>query len=475
MGLAVGGDTRRGGRVQHLPHRVGQLVQADVQDGLVLAGKRRAGKVLGGGGGADREPLVRAAELGGGAAQPCVCLVPVGGGGRGHHHSRGHWEAGPGQARQAGRLGAQQGPRLGGVKVGGLGEAEDRGERRRLDLAGRRLGLGLVGHHACSRAFDVGCWWWPSPGVMARSHIPTSSSTTPSRGRATPWPAPDWDVGRGLHEQVHHDRAGQGLHRQDRVHPAQAAGGHLLVQVAGHQRQGAHRLGRILVGVGAAVVVGIAAGDLEQQLQQQADVAVHGGGHCLGDGGDDLGRGPIAHGLQHGRDRLEGREASDQLGKQRLLAGNQPVQGGAGDAGGGGELVHGQLGQAVAADQLQGGVEDAAANGRWRLEAELVEQLLLVAEQSVQGGAGDAGSGGQLVHRQTGQPVLVLAFPGCRSFVGGHGWGEGRQDLLLGGCWHGHEMILDEMYRLVQYRTHARGPPASRASARGQGRSSTVI
>jgi hypothetical protein len=54
----------------------------------------------------------------------------------GGHTGRGLWEARTGQTRQAGRLGAQQGPRLGGVKVGGLGEAEDRGERGRLDLAG---------------------------------------------------------------------------------------------------------------------------------------------------------------------------------------------------------------------------------------------------------------------------------------------------------------------------------------------------
>jgi hypothetical protein len=30
-------------------HRIGQLIQTDVQDGLVLAGKRRASKVFGGG------------------------------------------------------------------------------------------------------------------------------------------------------------------------------------------------------------------------------------------------------------------------------------------------------------------------------------------------------------------------------------------------------------------------------------------
>jgi hypothetical protein len=49
MGLAVDGDTGRGGRVDYPPHRVGQLVQADVQDGLVQAGKRRADKILGAG------------------------------------------------------------------------------------------------------------------------------------------------------------------------------------------------------------------------------------------------------------------------------------------------------------------------------------------------------------------------------------------------------------------------------------------
>jgi hypothetical protein len=49
MNLAVGGDARRGARVEHSPHRVGQLVETGVQDGLVLTRKRRARKVLGAG------------------------------------------------------------------------------------------------------------------------------------------------------------------------------------------------------------------------------------------------------------------------------------------------------------------------------------------------------------------------------------------------------------------------------------------
>ena len=47
-----------------------------------------------------------------------------------------------------------------------------------------------------------------------------------------------------------------------------------------------------LTGAGFPVPAGVA-GKLEQQLQQQADVVVHGGGHRLGDGRDDLGRGPV--------------------------------------------------------------------------------------------------------------------------------------------------------------------------------------
>jgi len=49
VGLAVGGDAGRGGRGEHPPHAVGQLIQTDVQDGLVLTGIRGAGKVLGAG------------------------------------------------------------------------------------------------------------------------------------------------------------------------------------------------------------------------------------------------------------------------------------------------------------------------------------------------------------------------------------------------------------------------------------------
>jgi hypothetical protein len=45
--LSIGGDARRGGRVQHPPHGAGHLVQTHIQDGLVLTGERRAGKVLG--------------------------------------------------------------------------------------------------------------------------------------------------------------------------------------------------------------------------------------------------------------------------------------------------------------------------------------------------------------------------------------------------------------------------------------------
>jgi hypothetical protein len=102
----------------------------------------------------------------------------------------------------------------------------------------------------------------------------------------------------------------------------------------------------------------------------------------------------------------------------------------------------------MAADQLQGGVEEAAAQGgRW-YEPELVEQVLLAAEQPVQGGAGDPRGGGQLVHRQAGQAVLVLALARAGP-VAAPGGGEGRQDLLLGDGRRWHEIRLDEMYRLV--------------------------
>jgi hypothetical protein len=101
----------------------------------------------------------------------------------------------------------------------------------------------------------------------------------------------------------------------------------------------------------------------------------------------------------------------------------------------------------MAADQLQGGVEDTAAHRRRRLEAEFLEQVLLAAEQPVQGGAGDACSGGQLIHGEPGQSVLVWVRP--MPFASGRGCGEGRQDLLLGDGRGWHEIILDEMYRLV--------------------------
>jgi hypothetical protein len=56
------------------------------------------------------------------------------------------------------------------------------------------------------------------------------------------------------------------------------------------------------------------------------------------------------------------------------------------------------------------------------------------------------------------------------------GGGEGRQDLLLGGSWRRHEIILDEMYCLVQYLTMLAVPnQQAEHPLGGHGRSSTVV
>src|SRR5215207_7224331 len=71
----------------------------------------------------------------------------------------------------------------------------------------------------------------------------------PGRRTAGAWPG----LGLRSRQQVHHDRAGQGLHRQDRVHRAETPGGHLFGQVVRDQGQGAHPLGHVLAGAGVAV------------------------------------------------------------------------------------------------------------------------------------------------------------------------------------------------------------------------------
>ena len=55
--LPVGGHPRGGGGVEDPLDRPGQAFEAYVQEGLVLPGERGAFEVLGGAGGADREPL----------------------------------------------------------------------------------------------------------------------------------------------------------------------------------------------------------------------------------------------------------------------------------------------------------------------------------------------------------------------------------------------------------------------------------
>jgi hypothetical protein len=140
-------------------HRLGQLVRPNIQDGFVLAGERRARKILRSGGGAHREPLaLPVGQLLGGPLQAGMRLVPVGGGGRGHHHPGRYWEARRGQAGKAGCLGSKQRLRRCGVQVGGVGEADHGREHLTLDPVG--LGLRLVGHHGYSLVVGLRCWRW---------------------------------------------------------------------------------------------------------------------------------------------------------------------------------------------------------------------------------------------------------------------------------------------------------------------------
>src|SRR4030095_4115504 len=98
---------------------------------------------------------------------------------------------------------------------------------------------------------------------MARRQIPTSSLTTPSRGRATSWPAPDWDWAEAGMSRCMTIRAASAciattgaLQPEARSLPRRAPGAPLPVKVAGHQRQGPHPLDSVLAGAVAAVGVG---------------------------------------------------------------------------------------------------------------------------------------------------------------------------------------------------------------------------
>jgi hypothetical protein len=67
------------------------------------------------------------------------------------------------------------------------------------------------------------------------------------------------------------------------------------------------------------------------------------------------------------------------------------------------------------------------------------------AEQAEQGGAGDPGLGGQLIHGQLGQATRVVVVAVALPMAGLPGCGEGRQNLLLENGRHRHEIMLDEM------------------------------
>jgi hypothetical protein len=54
--------------------------------------------------------------------------------------------------------------------------------------------------------------------------------------------------------------------------------------------------------------------------------------------------------------------------------------------------------------------------------------------------------GGQLVHGQLGQATRVVVVAAALPVAGLPGCGEGCQDLLLANGRHRHEIMLDEMY-----------------------------
>ena len=106
----------------------------------------------------------------------------------------------------------------------------------------------------------------------------------------------------------------------------------------------------------------------------------------------------VGHGVDDVGHRLPRGERADQLAEQRRFAREQPIQRGARHPGSGGELIHGQLRQPLAADLIERGVQDALPRtGFWRA-ARFAQQGLAAAEESVQGAHRDARGCGELVH-----------------------------------------------------------------------------
>src|SRR5438093_786231 len=132
--------------------------------------------------------------------------------------------------------------------------------------------------------------------------------------------------------------------------------------------------------------------------------------------------------------------------EQGALAGEEAVQRGAGDAGPVGQLVHAERPQALGADHLDRGGEDAVTGPRLGGHGERREQGFARLEVPVEARPRDAGGAGEILHG---------------------GLAVTRQDrgrAIEDASADGHEPRLDKTSRLVKYRVKS---GHSRISGRG--------
>ena len=137
-------------------------------------------------------------------------------------------------------------------------------------------------------------------------------------------------------------------------------------------------------------------------------------------------------------DSLDRGESEEHAFEQRGLAGEQAVEGRPRHARAGGELVHRQLGEPAVADHLEPGGQDPLLGAELRIQAKSLEQGGPRLELPVETRLGRSRGGRDLGH---GGPVARAEE------VAGAG-----EDALAPGCLDRHEAILDKTSRLVKSR-----------------------
>jgi hypothetical protein len=156
--------------------------------------------------------------------------------------------------------------------------------------------------------------------------------------------------------------------------------------------------------------VRVALEELEHDSEQQSGPSLQRVRHRSRDRRQDLLRGSVRHRPDRLRHRFPRGAGTEQAGEAGGPAGKQPVQRRPRHARGGGQLVHRQLREAMAADELQGGLQEQLACRRRRRAAGFTQQRLAAAEQAVEGPRCDTRRRGKLLHRRL--PASGTGTPG---------------------------------------------------------------